>query len=92
MKIEHDRKNERFVANLDGGEAVLEYRKGPGGALDLHHTEVPLAERSQGIGNALVKYAMEYARKQDVKIVPTCPFVRSWLDAHPEYEDLAVAA
>lgn len=92
MKIEHDSKNERFVAKLDGGEAVLEYREGPGGALDLHHTEVPPAERNKGVGNALVKYAMELAREQEVKVIPTCPFVRSWLDAHPEYGDLAVAA
>ena len=58
--------------------------------LQLLHTEVSEGLRGRGVGDALVTAAVEYARRNGDKIIPTCPFVRSWLARHPEYQDLTI--
>ena len=32
--------------------------------------------------------ALDHVRGEGGRIVPLCPFVRSWLERHPEYADL----
>jgi hypothetical protein len=56
--------------------------------MDLIHTEVPSQFQGQGFGEALVRAALDYARREKLKVVPTCPFVRKFLSKHQEYADL----
>jgi predicted GNAT family acetyltransferase len=58
------------------------------GRVVLPHTEVDPAFEGQGIGSALVRAALDDVRRQGRNAVPVCPFVRSWLDRHPDYADL----
>ena len=84
MEIEHRQSERRFVAPLADGEAELAYTQPREGVLDLQHTYVPPSGRGQGVGDALVEAALEYARTTGQRIIPTCPFVKRWLDSHPE--------
>ena len=86
--IEHDADHHRFVDRLDAGDAYISYVTTPDGALDLQHTVVPEVARGQGVGESLVRAAMDHAREQGVQVIPSCPFVQSWLDEHPEARDL----
>jgi predicted GNAT family acetyltransferase len=86
--IEHDATRHRFVQRLDGGEAYLAYTADVDGALDLQHTIVPEAERGRGVGESLVRAAVDHARAEGVQIIPSCPFVQAWLDEHPEGNDV----
>ncbi|NJO13365.1 MAG: N-acetyltransferase [Gammaproteobacteria bacterium] len=88
MKVEHQPSRQRFVASLAGGEGELTYRQLNAQVLDLVHTSVEPALRGRGMGGALVRSAMEYARGAGLKIVPTCSYVEHWLESHPEYQDL----
>jgi predicted GNAT family acetyltransferase len=45
---------------------------------------VPPASRGRGLGEALVKAALEAARQEGVRVVPVCPFVRAYLQRHPQ--------
>lgn len=56
--------------------------------IDLVHTEVPEDLTGQGIGSALVNAALEYARDNDLQAVPSCPFVASYVQRHPEWNDV----
>ncbi|WP_262426125.1 GNAT family N-acetyltransferase [Brachybacterium sp. Z12] len=48
-----------------------------------------LPERSgQGIGSAIVRFALDDIRGKGMKIRPTCWFVKGWVERHPEYADL----
>lgn len=85
MKIEHDVNANRFVAP-DADDAYLEYSETADG-LDLRHTIVPPDEQGEGVGSALVRYALEHARSENLRIVPSCPFVRDWLQKNPGYQD-----
>lgn len=85
--IEHDAAAHRFVDHLAEGDAYLSYTSA-NGALDLQHTVVPEAARGRGVGESLVQAAMAHAREQGVQVIPSCPFVQSWLDEHPDAQDL----
>lgn len=88
MEIRHEAERQRFVAEIEGHEAVLDYRRRADGTLDYRHTFVPPALRGRGTGARLVLRALDHARDQGVKIIPTCPFVERVIADHPEYRDL----
>jgi predicted GNAT family acetyltransferase len=52
--------------------------------LDLQHTEVPASAKGQGVGDALVRRALAYARERGLRVMATCPYVQAWLRRHPE--------
>ena len=87
-RIEHDGANRRFVARLDAGEAYLAYEPAGPRTLDLQHTVVPDAARGAGVGQALVRAALDHARVNHQQIIPSCPFVATWLEGHPEAQSL----
>ena len=77
----------RFELDLDGHTAISEYRRS-GGVLYVMHTEVPKELNGKGIGSALVRGLLDIARTEGSKVKPLCPFVRGYIDKHPEYQDL----
>ena len=84
MRVEHDESRHRFTISLDEGTAELTYDEFSEGVLNLQHTEVPRHARGEGVGDALVRAALGFARERGYKVVATCPYVQRWLMAHPE--------
>jgi predicted GNAT family acetyltransferase len=76
------------VLELAVGRASLTYARPEAGVLDLQHTFVPAAARGEGAGEALVEAALDFARREGARIVPSCPYVRGYLARHPEAADL----
>ncbi|MDF1606329.1 GNAT family N-acetyltransferase [Nocardioides sp. YIM 152315] len=72
-----------------GAEAVgvLAYERA-GKRFDLRHTFVPKSQRGQGVAGALVKGALDAIRVSGGAITPSCTYVESFVQAHPEYADL----
>jgi len=52
------------------------------------HTEVDSDSDHKGLGGTLVRAALDDVRARGGSVVPRCPFVRGWIDRHPEYADL----
>ncbi len=90
VRVQHRPADHRFVADVDGGEAVLVYELCADGTLDLEHTIVPEEARGEGVADALVRAAVAYARREDVRLVPTCPYVEAWRLRHPKERDVFV--
>lgn len=88
LKVENNRAEHQFEINLDGAKALIAYKKN-GEVYDLHHTEVPAQFEGKGIGSALVKGALEQIKADGAKIIPSCPFIASYLKRHQEYQELA---
>ena len=86
--IYHDEDNQKFFIKIDGEESLINYRKEEGQILDLYYTYVPEDFRDQGIASKLVETALEFAKDQNYKVKPTCPFVASYIKAHDEYMNL----
>jgi predicted GNAT family acetyltransferase len=77
---------------LDGDEllGLIRYVKEPG-AVVLVHTEVEPKAEGHGVGTRLVEGTLADMRARGLKLVPVCPFVRAYLEQHPEWDDLVVA-
>ena len=84
MTVEHQEPESRFVVRIGGDEAELAYNRPGPGLIDIQHTFVPSAARGQGVAESLATAAFEYAREQNLRVIPSCPFVRGWLEHHPE--------
>jgi predicted GNAT family acetyltransferase len=74
---------DRFVIDLDGKEAFLQYRLN-GNRLVLVHTEVPEELGGQGLGGRLVRAAADRAAREHLTVVPLCPYARRWMQEHAD--------
>jgi predicted GNAT family acetyltransferase len=75
----------------DGGEVVglIRYRREPG-AIALVHTDVDPDLEGTGAAGELVEGALLDLRSRDLRVIPICPYVRSWIGRHPAYADLVI--
>ena len=78
---------QRFELWAGGRLAVLDYVR-RGERIYLVHTEVPEEIERRGYGSALARAALEHARRERLRVVPSCPFVRAFIESHPEYAEL----
>ena len=79
----------RFEAIVDGEVAgFAAYRQKDDATIELHHTEVDDGHEGQGVGSRLARGALDAVRASGRKVVPTCPFIRRYIDEHDEYRDL----
>lgn len=83
VSVQHNDDASRFEAEVAGGLAHLDYNRFNEGIV-LAHTKVPKQSERQGVGGELVKAAVEWARSADMRVIATCPFVRAYLQRHPE--------
>ena len=84
------RRNEaahRFEAAFGKKIAKIDYAQS-NGRLNLLHTEVPKEYQGQGIGSDLAKAVLEYARGENLEVIPTCPFIATYIQRHPEYLEI----
>ena len=87
VKITHNEQAQRFETTIDGHIGYISYQQ-RANALVYDHTIVPPALGGKGVGSALVKHALNYARDHGKKVVPQCSFVASYIETHPDYQDL----
>jgi hypothetical protein len=78
----------QFEIRVDGERAGLAaYRLHPDRIVFLH-TEIDDSHEGRGLGGVLVRAALDSARERGLRVVPSCPFVRGWIERHPDYADL----
>ncbi len=87
LEITHNQAANRFETSIDNQTGYISYQERDD-KLVYDHTIVPQALGGRGVGSALVKHALDYAREHDKKVVPQCSFVSSYISKHPEYKDL----
>lgn len=91
MKIQRQQHGKRGAFFIEeNGEWVAEMTYSREGArkIVIDHTEVDESLKGKGIGKYLVEAAVQYARKNNLLIKPTCPFVKSVLEKDEQYEDV----
>ncbi|MDQ3106128.1 MAG: N-acetyltransferase [Actinomycetota bacterium] len=62
-----------------------------GNRVRFTHTEVDDAYEGRGVGSQLARAALNQMRVAGLTVEPRCPFIRGWIDNHPEYADLLAA-
>ena len=86
----------RDNADLTRVEALVEgrvvgfaqYHVEDDGTRCFFHTEVDDDREGQGIGGQLAAGVVEAAREAGVRIIPECPFIRSYLRRHEDAQDV----
>jgi len=86
-RIQHQAENQRFLVHVDGHDCVLDYQRN-GAVITITHTGVADAVVGQGIAAALTRAALDWARRDQLKVVPQCSYAAVFIQRHPEYADL----
>lgn len=82
-------KENRFELWIEDHFAKIDYKIGRSGNIYLIHTEVPPEITHKGVANKIVKEALEWIRSHEMKMVPSCPYVKAFLKRNPdEYSDI----
>ena len=78
---------DRYELKVGDDVAVAAYSEHDG-VVTFIHTEVPKALEGHGVASKLIAGALEDVRHRDLKIVPQCQFVASYVQRHPEAQSL----
>ncbi|HEU5292646.1 MAG TPA: GNAT family N-acetyltransferase [Cyclobacteriaceae bacterium] len=89
IKFEESASKGSFFVEENGQRlAEMTFSKAGDTTLIIDHTEVSDVLRGKNVGKQLVAFAVDYARKNNLKIIPLCPFTKSVIDKTPEYQDV----
>ena len=78
----------RYEITVDDQLAGFVTFRESGDVITFVHTETESEFKGQGVASTLVREALGDARARSLRVIPRCPFVRSFIDDHPEYQDL----
>ena len=88
LDVTHDEEGHRYLLRSDGEHVgLIDYRPN-GDVLHMHHTEIRPDARGGGLGAVLVRGALDDVREHGKQVVPSCWYVREFIDANPDYRDL----
>lgn len=89
LTIQHDVNAKIFFVEIDGKISRLNYKiLDDNKTLDYYSTFVPPELRGQKIADKITLFALDYAKENHYKVIPSCPFVKSLIERHPEYKEL----
>ncbi|MDB5020933.1 MAG: acetyltransferase [Pedobacter sp.] len=73
-----------FEIFVEGQRSFIDYQK-EDNIVYLLHTEVPEDQSNNGIAASLVEKTFEYLEERNLKVVPSCSYVKVFLRRHPEW-------
>ena len=91
LQITDNQEQSRFEIRADGELAGFVEYDMSGDEIAFTHTETEDRFRGHGLAGRLAQSALEAARDRNLKVLPYCPYVRSWIAGHREYADLVPA-
>ena len=82
-----------FYYELEGNRlAEMVYSMAGEKRMIIEHTEVDEWLKGQGIGKKLLEALVEFVRKEDIKVIPLCPFANATFKRMTEWQDVLVNA
>ena len=87
LEIRHNAAKSRFEATVDGQTSFAAYDRDDD-VLRINHTSVPPSLQGRGIGAAVVRAALDYARTNGLKVEPWCSYVRTYMKRHKDTQTL----
>lgn len=89
MTTEVRKADGQYEIVVDGTVAgFTQFEETDGGVLSFPHTVVEDAYEGRGLASQLVRGALDDVRAQGRSIHPFCPYVKTWIQRHPDYLDL----
>lgn len=78
----------QYEIYVDDQLAALSTFRVDGDVITFLHTETESEFEGRGLASQLVREALADVRARAERVIPRCPFVRKYIDKHPEYQDL----
>jgi predicted GNAT family acetyltransferase len=88
-EVVNDKQGSRFLLDVDGNEVYVLYTEDRL-SLDLYSTFTPPKLRGQGLAEKVVREALKYARRKNLKVIPGCWYVRKFIEKHTEYQEIVI--
>ena len=89
VQLKISNKSGVFYIEINGNEeAMMTFFLTDDNKMTIDHTEVNTGNEGKGFGKKLLFKAIEYARKNNLKIIPVCSFVKSAIEKTPEFKDI----
>ena len=88
VAVANNSERSRYEITVDGAVAGFAAYVRHADHLNFTHTEIGPEYGGQGLGGKLVSGALADVRANGGRIVASCPFVKSYVEKHPEYQDL----
>jgi predicted GNAT family acetyltransferase len=81
--------NGKFYVEVNGEIlAEMEYTMPSKDKMIISHTEVDASLSGKGVGVQLLHALVDYARTENIKIIPLCPFAKAIFNKRPEFRDV----
>ena len=84
--INHDSSAHRFITELEGHRAQLDYTVA-GSVMTITHTRVPQAIGGRGVAAELMRAALQVAQQQGWSIDPACSYAAAYMRKHARAAD-----
>jgi predicted GNAT family acetyltransferase len=78
----------RFELLADGAVAGFAEYERTGSTVSFTHTVIDPSFEGRGLGSVLARGALDAVRNEGSSVLPFCPFIRAYIQRHPEYLDL----
>lgn len=88
-KVVNDIYGSRFVLEIDGSEVYVLYAKDKD-VMELYSTYTPPDLRGQGLAEKVVLAALIYAEENNLKVIPSCWYVRRILEKRSKFQSLVI--
>ena len=84
-----DGKKGEFYYEVEGNKlGQMTYTYAGTDKIIIDHTEVDESVKGQGVGYKLVEASVNFARANNLKIMPLCPFANAVFRKRSEYSDV----
>jgi len=87
LEITHNDSGNRFETIVDEKLSKLDYIR-DGKNFVITHVGVHPELRGQGVAGRIVQVGLEYARKNNLRVIPMCSYAAAYIRRHPEYANL----
>ncbi len=93
IQVSRNDESRRYEAFIDGEQVGFAEYQLTDQLVVFTHTEVEERCEGMGVGSALAREALDDVRRDGSrKVLPLCPFIKSWIAHHEDYLDLVYGA
>ena len=78
----------RYEILVDGELAGFTQVRFAGNRAIFPHTEIDERFEGRGLASELIGSALDDVRARGLRVVALCPFVKAFIERHPDYQDL----
>jgi predicted GNAT family acetyltransferase len=89
VEIQNNVEKKRYEAWLGDELAGFATYARRNGVIRFIHTEVDDEFEGHGVGSTLARGALDDVRRDGSRrVIASCPFIKKWIEEHPDYQDL----